>query len=84
MITKNKRIGGWDITYNGVSIWIKGTKGEAEQELKNLKEEQGEMLIDAVLTQMQDDIASGDFTAIAELLTFVPKENLIGYLPEKL
>jgi len=41
-------------------------------------------LINAVISQMQDDIASGDWTAISELLTFVPKENLIGYLPEKL
>ncbi len=43
-----------------------------------------ENLIDTVISQIQDDIASGDLTAIAELLTFVPKENLIGYLPEKL
>ena len=41
-------------------------------------------LIDAVLGQIQNDIASGDVTAIAELLAFVPEENLKGYLPEKL
>jgi hypothetical protein len=43
-----------------------------------------EELIDQVLEQIQKDINDGDLTAIAELLTFVPKENLIGYLPEKL
>ena len=43
MITKNERIGGWDITHNGVSVWIKGSKREAEQELKTLKKEAREM-----------------------------------------
>jgi hypothetical protein len=41
-------------------------------------------LIDQVLEQIQNDISDGDLTAIAELLTFVPIENLEGYLPEKL
>jgi hypothetical protein len=41
-------------------------------------------LIDKVLEQIQEDISYGDLTAIAELLTFVPIENLEGYLPEKL
>lgn len=39
-------------------------------------------LTDAVLEKMQEDIANGDLTAIDELLGFVPKENLIAYLPE--
>tara|TARA_R110002020_G_scaffold196069_2_gene396957 strand:+ start:328 stop:465 length:138 start_codon:yes stop_codon:yes gene_type:complete len=39
-------------------------------------------LIDQVLEQIQSDIRDGDLTAIAELLTFVPTENLKGYLPE--
>ena len=43
-----------------------------------------EELIDQVLEQIQKDIRDGDLTAIGELLTFVPKENLKGYLPEKL
>jgi len=44
--------------------------------LENLK------LTDRVLDQIQKDIASQNLTAIAELLTFVPVENLRGYLPE--
>ena len=39
-------------------------------------------LIDAVLEQIKTDIKSGDLTAIAELLKFVPEKYLIGYLPE--
>jgi hypothetical protein len=41
-----------------------------------------EVVIDLVLNQIQTDIEGGDLTAIEELLTFVPLENLIGYLPE--
>jgi hypothetical protein len=44
--------------------------------LENLK------LTDRVLDQIQKDIASQDLIAIAELLRFVPVENLRGYLPE--
>ncbi len=40
-------------------------------------------LIDRVLVEIQRDFAMGDLTALDELLTFVPKENLIGYLPEE-
>ena len=39
-------------------------------------------LIDKVLDGIMKDFAYGDVTAVEELLTFVPKENLIGYLPE--
>ena len=40
-------------------------------------------LIERVLEQIKADLSMGDLTAIEELLTFVPKENLIGYLPEE-
>ena len=40
MITKNNRIGGYDITYNGIEVWIAGTLADAKQELKQLKKEQ--------------------------------------------
>lgn len=40
-------------------------------------------LIDRVMCQIEDDIKERDFTAIEELLKFVPKENLIAYLPEE-
>ena len=39
-------------------------------------------LIDRVIVEIQRDFAMGDLTALDELLTFVPKENLIAYLPE--
>jgi hypothetical protein len=39
-------------------------------------------LYDEVMEQMAEDIRNSDFTAIEELLKFVPRENLIAYLPE--
>ncbi len=41
-------------------------------------------LIDRVLNEMRSDFDSGDVTAIEELLKMLPKEALMGYLPEKL
>jgi hypothetical protein len=41
------------------------------------------LLIERVLEQIKADLSMGDVTALDELLTFVPKENLIGYLPEE-
>ena len=40
-------------------------------------------LIDRVIEEIQRDFAMGDLTALDELLSFVPRENLIGYLPEE-
>ena len=40
-------------------------------------------LIDAVIEQIQKDIMDEDTTAIWELLSFIPKENLIEFLPEE-
>jgi len=40
-------------------------------------------LIDRVLVEIQRDFAMGDLTALDELLTFVPRENLLAYLPEE-
>ena len=42
-----------------------------------------QLLIDRVIERIKEDIASGDVTALDELLAFVPKENLIGFLPEE-
>ena len=41
-----------------------------------------ENLINEVIEQIKHDIATGDVTAIDELLRFVPDVNLIGYLPD--
>jgi|TARA_Y100000034_G_scaffold133551_1_gene199322 uncharacterized CHY-type Zn-finger protein len=40
-------------------------------------------LRDTVMKEMRVDIDVGDWTAIDELLKFVPRKNLIGYLPEE-
>jgi hypothetical protein len=39
-------------------------------------------LIDLVIQQIKKDLDSGDETAIAELLKFVPTENLQSFLSE--
>lgn len=41
------------------------------------------LLINRVLEQVKADLSIGDLTALDELLTFVPRENLIAYLPEE-
>jgi DNA-directed RNA polymerase subunit RPC12/RpoP len=42
-----------------------------------------QLLIERVLEQIKSDLAMGYVEAIEELLSFVPKENLIGFLPEE-
>jgi dihydroneopterin aldolase len=39
-------------------------------------------LYDEVMEQMAEDMRNSDFTAIEELLKFVPRENLIAFLKE--
>lgn len=41
-------------------------------------------LVDKALEQIKKDVATGDLTAIDELLMFVPTKNLKGFLPEDL
>ena len=40
-------------------------------------------LIERVVEQIKNDLLVGDVQALEELLSFVPKENLLGYLPEE-
>ena len=40
-------------------------------------------LIDAVLTQVIEDVADGDLTALQELLVYCPVDALKQYLPEE-
>jgi hypothetical protein len=40
-------------------------------------------LIERIVEEIKQDINNGDVTALEELLSFVPKENLIAYLPEE-
>ena len=49
-------------------------------QLETLKQE----LIDQVLDYITDAVHDGDLTSVEEMLTFVPTENLIGFLPEEL
>lgn len=39
-------------------------------------------LIDEVIKQIEVDLSWDDKTALAELLSFVPEDNLLGYLGE--
>jgi hypothetical protein len=41
------------------------------------------LLIDAVIDQIKEDVEKGDLTAIEELLGFIPIKNLVAYLPEE-
>lgn len=40
-------------------------------------------LIDAVLEQIQEDVAKGDVTAIEEMLKQIPTQVLVDFLPER-
>lgn len=42
-----------------------------------------EKIIEYVIKQMEDDIEYGEYEAIAELLSFCPVENLLGYINEE-
>ena len=39
-------------------------------------------LIDLVIDQIADDLQGSDLTALEEMLRFVPKKYLVGYLSE--
>lgn len=54
---------------------------EAVKEAQEKQEEIKQELIDKCLTEIKNDVASGDVTAIDELLKFVPTKNLLAYLP---
>jgi hypothetical protein len=41
-------------------------------------------IIEAVIEQMKKDFEMDDVTAIYELLEFLSKKNLLGYLPEEI
>lgn len=41
-------------------------------------------IIEAVIKQIKEDLEMQDETALYELLEFVPKKNLLGYLPEEI
>ena len=59
--------------------FIAGILAKAKEDGSNENQE----LIDKVIEEMKLQIADNDWTVIEELLTFVPKENLVGFLPEE-
>jgi hypothetical protein len=42
-----------------------------------------ELLIDNVIEQIEEDLYYNDRSAIVELMSFVPEDNLLGYLGER-
>ena len=40
-------------------------------------------LINRAIEEIKSDISMGDLTALDELLSFVPRENLLAFLPEE-
>ena len=66
------RLDGYDMT--PVHEAIK----EAQEKQADFKQE----LIDKCLIEIKNDVASGDVTAIDELLKCVPAKNLLAYLPD--
>ena len=64
-----------------ISEWMDEYEQEnAEDEDEDEDEDENEVLIDQVLERIKEDVASGDVTAVAELLGFIPVENLKVYL----
>ena len=49
-----------------------------------MKHNHADRLIDLVLEQIIKDLEGSDMTALAELLSFIPEDKLVGYLPEDL
>lgn len=41
-------------------------------------------IIEAVIQQIKEDLAMQDESAIYELLEFLPRKNLLAYLPEEI
>jgi hypothetical protein len=48
-----------------------------------MNEDKKVSVIDKVIAQIKTDLEGGDVSALAEMLCFLPIENLIAYLPEE-
>lgn len=57
---------------------------EAIEEAKEKQREHKQELVDKCIEEIKRDVASGDVTAIDEMLMFLPTKYLKGYLPEDL
>lgn len=56
---------------------------QAVAEAKAEQEERKQKLVDDVIEDLKESLASGDYTVLDELLKFVPVKNLIQALPEE-
>ena len=48
-----------------------------------IKEGLNQVLLDRVVKRIELDLEQGDVSAVEELLQFIPRKNLIGFLPEE-
>ena len=72
-----------ELLINFISDGGYGIEEICEVPLDDFKlDEPSEELVDAVLEQIKKDIASGDLTALDELVRFIPLNYLMGFLPE--
>ena len=76
--------GRFDVLYSVNSVVYQIRSASTISTLDGMETEDMDNLVDSVIDQIKEDINGGDLTAIDELLRFVPKENLIGYLPEEI
>ena len=63
----------------GCAVQLIDTMGE-KSNLKVIGEDHPDSVIDEVIVAMKDDISKGDWTAIAELLHFLPSNAINNYL----
>lgn len=56
---------------------------QAVEDAKSKQEDRKQKLVDDVIEDLKESLASGDFTVLDELLKFVPARNLIQALPEE-
>jgi hypothetical protein len=64
----------------GTAIVLVDNANEVNENLKAVGEDHPESVIDEVITAMKEDIEKGDWTAIAELFNFIPRNVLDNYL----
>lgn len=63
--------------------FIHGKDLEVDEMTDEEREQLQDNLLDTVISEIKRDIECGDVSAIWELLSFCPIQNLIQYLPEE-
>jgi DNA-binding sugar fermentation-stimulating protein len=75
----------WTLTSEKLSKLRGYDENPIHEAIKETQEKQADFkqeLIDKCLIEIKNDVASGDVTAIDELLKCVPAKNLLAYLPD--